>query len=352
MAGLLSNMATKLSALGQDKELLGALGQGLLTGGTFGEQLGNAFGNAGALRSQKKQELAEQAKANKTLEFLRQANPQLAQAVEAGAMSPSEAYKTHLQAAKPQQTEFEMRAAAAQQYGMDPNSAEGRAFILGDKYMDPNAPQGATEYGLNPIYGQDAQGNPVLFAPGKDASVRQLQFPEGVKPLAPYDKAYEASRGREAGKSIGEAGNDLASISSKLPGLEQVVTDLGVLADKATYTAAGQAYDYGRAQLGMEPREAAVARAEYVAMVDNQVLPLLRDTFGAAFTQKEGDTLRATLGDANKSPAEKKAILTAFIEQKKRDVVALQSRTGAQPVQAPAQPGGNKTSSGVTWSVE
>ena len=74
-------------------------------------------------------------------------------------------------------------------------------------------------------------------------------------------------------------------------------------------------------------RNAGAQPDEYVAKVDNQVLPLLRDTFGAAFTVKEGETLRATLGDPNKSPAEKKAVLRAFIEQKKRDVAALETRT-------------------------
>jgi hypothetical protein len=86
--------------------------------------------------------------------------------------------------------------------------------------------------------------------------------------------------------------------------------------------------DIGRKQLGMDPRESAVARSEYISTVDNQVLPLLRDTFGAAFTQKEGDTLRATLGDPDKSPQEKKVVLRSFITQKQRDLAALATQSG------------------------
>ena len=65
-----------------------------------------------------------------------------------------------------------------------------------------------------------------------------------------------------------------------------------------------------------------------MAMVDNQVLPMLRDTFGAQFTVKEGETLRATLGDPDKTPAEKKAVLEAFIEQKIRNIEATAKQGG------------------------
>jgi hypothetical protein len=90
--------------------------------------------------------------------------------------------------------------------------------------------------------------------------------------------------------------------------------------------------------LGMDPRQAAVDRTRYIATVDNQVLPMLRDTFGAAFTVAEGETLRATLGDPNKSPKEKQAVLKAFIEQKRRDVQAMAYRTG-QATPPPLQGG-------------
>jgi len=177
------------------------------------------------------------------------------------------------------------------------------------------------------------------------ASFRALQMQAqaaGLVEGTPEYKEFMATKGAglvaqasAEGKAEGENVSLLSSMESKMPGLELVVADLETLADNATYTEAGQLYDATRKQFGMEPRSEAVARAEYIAMVDNQVLPLLRDTFGAAFTQKEGDTLRATLGDPDKSPAEKKAVLRAFIAQKKRDVAALQSQVGAKPTVAP-----------------
>ena len=161
----------------------------------------------------------------------------------------------------------------------------------------------------------------------------------GFQPGTPAYQEFMATRGAGLIAEAKLKGADVAlldSQSSKMAGLEAVVSELNQLADKATYTGAGQAYDSVRAQLGMEPREAAIARAEYIAKVDNQVLPMLRDTFGAAFTVKEGESLRATLGDPNKTPAEKKAVLSAFIEQKKRDIAALQTRTGKAPEAAGA----------------
>lgn len=208
------------------------------------------------------------------------------------------------------------------------------------------------EFGLNPIWGTDANGGTVAFQPNKAGGVRPIQFPEGVKPTpgftyqdmgtfvqpfnsktgvpgAPMQKDVAGAETEKAkGKGKGEAIVDYGSISSKMPGLELVIADLDKLAEKATYTMGGQVVDFGRRQLGMDPREAAVARAEYISKVDNQILPLLRDTFGAQFTQKEGESLKATLGDPNKSPQEKQAVLRSFIEQKRRDVEALGVRSG------------------------
>jgi len=175
---------------------------------------------------------------------------------------------------------------------------------------------------------------------GAPASFRTLQLQAeaaGLVEGTPEYKDFMATKGAglvaqasAEGKTAGENTSLLESMKSKMAGLETVVEQLGKLADNATYTKAGQWMDSTRKQAGMEPRPEAIARAEYIAMVDNQVLPLLRDTFGAAFTQKEGETLRATLGDPDKSPAEKKAVLKAFIAQKKRDVEALESQVSGE----------------------
>lgn len=157
----------------------------------------------------------------------------------------------------------------------------------------------------------------------------------GYEPGTPEYQRFMASRGAyergldtAVGKAEGEDAALFESMKSKMPGLEKVVEELGQVADEATYTGAGQAANWIGKQLGFEPTDAAVARTKYIAMVDNQVLPMLRDTFGAAFTVAEGDSLRATLGDPDKTPEEKQVVLQSFIEQKKRDLEALGARVG------------------------
>ena len=159
-------------------------------------------------------------------------------------------------------------------------------------------------------------------------------------PIENEQAASDKKFGAERGASRAEAVSKYNSLNSKMPGLRQVTEELAVLADKATYTYLGQAGDFLARQAGLDPSEGALARTKYGAMVDNQVLPLLRDTFGAAFTVKEGESLRATLGDPDKTPQEKKLVLDSFIEQKTRDLEALATRTG-QNAGSTAQPPGN-----------
>lgn len=145
------------------------------------------------------------------------------------------------------------------------------------------------------------------------------------------------AKGTEIGKSEGEALALLTSQLSKLPQLEQTVEELHRLGQKATYTLAGQAQDAIRNQITLDPRPSAVARTEYISLVDNQILPLLRDTFGAQFTLEEGKSLKKTLGDPNLNPQQKDAVLRAFITQKKANIESLQRQVGNQTSTAPQQ---------------
>lgn len=159
------------------------------------------------------------------------------------------------------------------------------------------------------------------------------------------EAAYETGFGGVEGKADAESAALAESVQSKMPGLRVVIDELTTLADTATYTQSGQAMDSVKRELGLPVGQGAIDRTSYIAIVDNQVLPLLRDTFGAAFTEREGQTLRATLGDPNKSPEEKKSILNAFIAQKERDVAGMQRRSPAQSGSAGAAP------SGGDWEV-
>jgi len=341
------------SWLGNNSEALAAMSKGLLSGRTGSEQFAQGFGGFVDARAAGK-------KKTRTMEFLQQQDPLTAQAVELGLLTGPEAFKA-IYDAKNKPTEFQQRAQAAQQYGIDPNSPEGRAFVLTGKM---GGKDGDASYGKTPVYGTDPEtGETVLgvvadngtfkrldtgnFKPSSgidkiDAGTHYILIDKrsgqqvGTAPKENYQEAFDTGRGGVEGKAAGEATVSHKSLTSKMAGLEKVVSELEGLADQATYTIAGRALDEGRTQLGMPPREAAVARTKYIAMVDNQVLPMLRDTFGAAFTVEEGKSLRATLGDPNKTAEERKAILRAFIEQKRRNIEAAGIESGQSQPQAQA----------------
>jgi len=145
-------------------------------------------------------------------------------------------------------------------------------------------------------------------------------IPPEQEPEFKGQQAEATAVGSAVGTARGTAVSELIEMEARLPRLEEVVGELSALGKKATYTYAGQATDFAARQLGLDTPAGAIARTEYIAKVDNEILPLLRQTFGAQFTVEEGKSLKATLGDPNKSPEEKDAVLRAFIANKRAEV--------------------------------
>jgi hypothetical protein len=136
----------------------------------------------------------------------------------------------------------------------------------------------------------------------------------------------------EVGKARGEKTVLLQSASSKMPQLINTINKLSKLGETATYTGLGVARNTAMRELGLPVPQGAVSRREYIAVVDNEILPLLRDTFGAQFTQKEGDSLKSTLGDTGMSPEEKESVLKSFIETKIQTLNSTSSELGYKPL--------------------
>lgn len=131
-----------------------------------------------------------------------------------------------------------------------------------------------------------------------------------------------------AAKSTQEKQADFKTQAAQLPMLAEVVGKLNNLADKASFTLGQRGTDFLYTQgLGI-PTTGDTARTEYISTVRNVVLPLLRSTFGAQFTAKEGETLLETLGSPNASPEAKKATLNAFVEQKVRNLQTSAKEAG------------------------
>ena len=126
-----------------------------------------------------------------------------------------------------------------------------------------------------------------------------------------------------AEKEAIERGDTLTALQrskAALPGLTDAVGQLKELSQLATSTFGGKVFDFAVKQTGFGSTTGATSRAKFIAIVNNQVLPLLKETFGAAFTATEGESLKATMGDPDASPEEKMVQLDAFIDQKVRDI--------------------------------
>jgi len=121
-------------------------------------------------------------------------------------------------------------------------------------------------------------------------------------------------------KTEGESFTDFQRMEAGMPGLVEAVSDLRELAPIATSTLGGRVWDVAVQQTGFGATEGGTARSQYISIIDNQVLPLLRETFGSQFTEKEGTSLKATLGDPNNTVEAKIAILDSFIKQKERNI--------------------------------
>lgn len=196
--------------------------------------------------------------------------------------------------------------------------------------------------GQNPYYQFLPTATGYVAANARSGQAEGL-FGKDGKPIIPaqFDVPLQGAlagskaQGSETGKGMGESVVKLAEIESMMPRLGALTQELSALGKNATYTIAGQAADSARRQAGLPVGESAIARKEYISKVDNEVMPLLRQTFGAAFTEREGASLRATLGDPDVSPAEKDAVLKSFIESKLGQIQSLQRRTGASQT-APA----------------
>ena len=139
----------------------------------------------------------------------------------------------------------------------------------------------------------------------------------------------------KAATERGDVLTELGRMEASLPGVKEVVNELLELSDIATSTLGGKAFDFVVKQSGFGSTKGATAKAKMEAIVDNQVLPLLKETFGAAFTATEGEALKASLVNPDSSPAQRRAQLEAFLAQKERNVRTKQTQASqTQPVEA------------------
>lgn len=212
-----------------------------------------------------------------------------------------------------------------------------------------NQRTGQFEQRLIPITGQpvsrlgetplDIQGREIITA-GEVASAK-LKSELKLKPQIEAD----ITRARTAANKKGELFTELNQMQAALPGLKTAVASLRDLALIATSTLGGKLFDAAVKETGFGSTKGATARAKFIGIVNNQVLPLLKPTFGGSFSVQEGESLKATMGDPDASPEQKLAQLDAFIDQKIRDVETKQAQLSQISV---AESVGDTTPEGTT----
>ncbi len=120
--------------------------------------------------------------------------------------------------------------------------------------------------------------------------------------------------------------DQLALKKANLPAIRDMVQDLKELAPLATSTVLGRAFDTAVKEIGFGSTKGKTARTKYQSIILNETLPLLKATFGAAFTSAEGQKLEATLGDVDASPEDKIAALDAFLTSQERQIQTLERK--------------------------
>jgi hypothetical protein len=180
------------------------------------------------------------------------------------------------------------------------------------------------------VLGDEEKGKSLVnleadIAGGKETAKLKAQGALLPKIRADIKLAEAEAAGR------GESLSTLNKAKAALPGLKEVTNRLKTLSEVATYSLGGRSWDALVRETGFGSTKGATARSTMTAIVNNQVLPLLRDTFGSAFTEKEGESLKATILDVNLPPEQRSATLDAFIEQKIRSIETMERELSTYP---------------------
>ena len=216
----------------------------------------------------------------------------------------------------------------------DDDELRARRIGLG---LDPRATGSASQTIASTGQTEAVASSEAIIASRKAGGTEEAKLKKQLKFKPEITRAVKLAEKEAAAR--GETLTALARSEAALPGLTDAVGQLKALAPLVTSTIGGRAFDAVVKESGFGSTKGANARAKFVAIINNQVLPLLKETFGAAFTAAEGDALRATMGDVDASPDQKIEQLNAFIDQKTRNIEAkrLELDGGAQsspPTQA------------------
>lgn len=191
-------MAGFMDWLGNNSEALGALSAGLLGGRNAQEQVSMGMqGLSGTIAANRQK--------NKTLQFLQDKDPELAQAVAAGAITGVDAYKAYLEKTSAKAPRNPFMAVGGNLY-----DTQNGQWISPPQGTQAEAP----EYGLAPVWGKNAQGQTVLGQLSKNGTFQETKLPDGFTPtpgIVNSDLGTSIlTRNSKTGETMGQTPKDLA----------------------------------------------------------------------------------------------------------------------------------------------
>jgi len=312
------------------------MGAGLLGGRTAPEQVSMGLQGFAGARQQQQQ-------TNKTVQWLQQAEPELAQAVQQGIMAPGDAFKLAYE--RKLQAQAPVKPLEVNGRLVDPSTYEVLAdFSDGPKQngitQDIMArQQAATGFGLTPE------------SPAYQSYVLTGKMPrEDAQPLTATDK-----------KAILEADELAATNEGAITTIDQALAvnkraNSGFGAG-ARATIGAKAPDWLVPDMVSSP-ESSQATIDYDNLVMNQALQQLKTIFGGNPTEGERAILLDLQASSDKPPEVRerillraKALAERRLEFNRQRASELRGGTYYKPSGGPAN-GPRQTSSGVTWSVD
>jgi hypothetical protein len=235
---------------------------------------------------------------------------------------------------------------------VDPRTGEvftletaNQALIRLDAGIDARQGMSAAErLGQDPAATQEVADSQAIIE-GAKSGAKERGSAEVKSVFAPR-LAAAIQTAKTKAESEGKVFSDLAKAEAGLPAVKDLIVQLKDLSEISTSNLSGRAFNSVVRELGFGATEGGTARAKFIAIVDNTLLPLLKQTFGAAFTVSEANQLKATLGDPNLSAGERNAQLDAFIENKTNEVRGLKRQAATisteENASAPVSSGGFK----------
>lgn len=345
-------------AFNLNPEMLAAISQGLLSGQTGSQQLGNAM--TGALQA--RQGIQQR---NKTMEFLAQ-SPEISQMVQAGVISPQDGLKAYLQ----QQAETRKAQDPVNRY----KAVGGSLYDVqsGDWISPPAGAPGTEEWGLSPVWGKDASGKTVLGQISKTGRFKPLDTGD----FTPTPGISNIDAGTSVISRNSRTGEVMAQTPKDLAGAEEQKA-IGDARGKSRASAAGDFQaaqnalslvqdlktdpnrQWGTGKTSMGNRIPASPGYDYQNKVDQAkagaFATAIQQMRGlGALSNAEGDVATRAVTRMDTATSEE-AFMDALddyekiIRQGMERAARLMDQGGQQQ---PAQGGGNRTATGVQWSID